>query len=404
MAQAQGIYTQVAYAKQTAKGTEKTGSGGQLLRRETITLNTQKDTFNANEITSHQQYTGDSYGVKRQAGNINGLLSPSTYSDFFGSLLRADFAATSSISSLSLTIAADSGNYTITRASGSFLSAVYVGDVIRLAGASLDAANVAKNLLVLGVTATVLTVRVINGTAMTAEGPIASCTVSFPGQTSAAATSSHTNDYYTFEQWFSDISVSRRKYDVQIGSAQVSLPSTGNASVSFPLLGLNNSQGTSQSLTSPTAETDTDVLAGVNGMLVIGGSVVAIATSLSLTIDGQLSYGEATIASKVIGDIVKGDLRVTGQFSALLEDDTLFDYFDDETPISLIMVVTGDNTAAADFVSLVVPRVKLTAADNDDGKKQIVQSFGFSGEYNGSGGTGTANRNSIIAIQDSTVS
>lgn len=404
MAQAQGMFKQLAYKKQAAKGTEETGAGGQLLRRETATLSTDKDVFSSNEITSHQQYTGDTYGVKRQAGTINGLLSPATYSSFLGSILRSDFAAVSNITGLSVTIAASGSNYTVTRGSGSFLTdGVYVGDVVRLAAAGLDAANASKNLLVLGVTATVLTVRVVNGSSMTAEGPIASTTLSFPGQQSAAAATSHTTDFYTFEEWFSDISISRRKYDVQVGRADISLPSTGNSTIALSLMGLNDASGTSQSLTSPSAETTTPILTGVNGLLVVGGTVVAIATGASISIDGQYQYGEAVIASKVLGDIVKGDLRATGQLTALFEDATLSDNFDNETPVSLIFLVTDNADADAEFVSIVLPRVKLTSATPDDGKKQIVQTFNFSAERNGTGGTGTEDRDAIVVIQDSAV-
>ena len=49
--------------------------------------------------------------------------------------------------------------------------------MVRLSVGSLNAANISKNLLVIGVTATVLTVIPLNGVAMVAESSIAGCTV-----------------------------------------------------------------------------------------------------------------------------------------------------------------------------------------------------------------------------------
>src|SRR5690606_10528158 len=143
----QGITRTWAYKVQSALGTASSGSGGQLLRRNTINLTGVKDTYSSNEISSDQQSRGATHGVGSATGAINGELSCTTYGDMMQWLLRKDWTATSAISSLSLTIAASSSNYTITRASGDFLTGgIKVGDIIRLTGGSLDAANVGKNL------------------------------------------------------------------------------------------------------------------------------------------------------------------------------------------------------------------------------------------------------------------
>jgi hypothetical protein len=96
--------------------------------------------------------------------------------------------------------------YTVTRASGSFLTdGVKKGMVVRLSVGSLNAANISKNLLVLGDTATVLTVKPLNGVALVAEGPITGCTVSAPGKETHAPTTGHTNDYFSWEKKFTDL-------------------------------------------------------------------------------------------------------------------------------------------------------------------------------------------------------
>lgn len=404
MAQAQGIYKTVAFKKQgSGKGSPESGSGGQLLRRETATFNMPKDSFSANEINSHQQHTGDTHGTRKPQGTVAGVISPSTYAPFLGSLLRKDFAATSALTALSITVAADGDNWTITRATGSFLTGgIKVGDVVRLTAGTFNALNLNKNALVLAVTALALTVTVLNGSAMYAEGPIASATLSVPGKKSMTPLSGHTNDYYTIEEWHGDISKSTVYQDMQAGKADIGLPSTGNSTISLSFMGIDGVKSGSQVLTSPTAETTTPILNATNGYLLIGGSRVVIATSASISIDGQMAHGESTIGNKTVTDLTKGDIKVTGSYTSLYEDETTA--FDAETVTSFVVVVTENADADADFVTFVIPAIKVMSDDKDDGKKQIIKTNNFTAEINGAGGTNLATDKTTIVIQDSTLS
>jgi hypothetical protein len=57
------------------------------MRRVTATFNKQNDTYNSNEIVSHQQSTGATEGPGRIAGTLAGELSPGTYALEFAALL-----------------------------------------------------------------------------------------------------------------------------------------------------------------------------------------------------------------------------------------------------------------------------------------------------------------------------
>jgi hypothetical protein len=118
MTVAQGINRTFAYKKQTALGSAASGSGSTYLRRRTANLNVTKDSYENDEIVSHQQSTGMTHGIAKSGGTLNALLSGTSWMPFIGSLLRKDPAATAAISSLSLTIAASGSNYTITRGLG----------------------------------------------------------------------------------------------------------------------------------------------------------------------------------------------------------------------------------------------------------------------------------------------
>lgn len=401
MADAQGIYKTLAYKKQSAKGTPASGTGGQLLRRETATFNLAKAAYSANEITGHQQHTGDKHGTKSVAGSLSGVLSGGTYTDIIGSVLRKEPVAVSAITGASLVIAG-SGPYTITGAAETFMTdGLKIGDVIRLTAGTFAAPNLNKNLLITALTETVITVVTVNGTTMTAEGPITGATITLPGQRTWAPATSHTNDYYTFEEWQTDISRSALSTDVQIGQADIALPGTGNATISLSAVGINQTTGGTQILTTPTAETTSEVLTAVSGKLLINGVEQVAVTGLTISINGSITAGEATIGTNTVSDMVKGSIMVSGSFTAIYQDDTLAGYFDDENARSIIAVVTDNDDANADFVTFVLPRCKILSADKDDGKKQIVRTYSFTAEYNGSGGAALANLATILAHQDS---
>jgi hypothetical protein len=401
MTVAQGIYKKLAYKKQSALGTAASGASGQYLRREKSSFNKMKDTYSNDEIVSHQQYTGDTYGVGKTKGDLNGVLSPGTYATLLGSLLRKDMTATAAVTAVTLTIAG-SGPYTVVRSAGSWLTdGVKIGDVVRITAGTYTGTARDINLLVTGVVALTLTVLVPNGSTLTAQGPVASSTLTVIGKKSVVPITGHTNDYYTFEEWFNDLSKSRTYVDTQISMAEIGIPATGNSTIKLEALGLSRAKGSSQVLTSPTAETTTNILTAANAMILVNGSRTLVGTSLSLKVDDQLQYGDAVIGSNSLSDVTKGDVKVSGSVSVQYDGETVSTLFDNETVTSIIAVLFDGTSATADFIGFTIPAVKLMKDDIDDGKKQLVMACDFTAQINTSGGAVLANDQGIISIQDS---
>lgn len=402
MAIAQGVAKVLTYKRQTAKGTLAGASGGQNLRRTTANLDLEKETYNgADEITSTRQMVTSRHGVKQVSGTINNLFSPLTYSDLLSALLRRDFTAVSNITGMSVTIAAGVGNtYTIGRASGSFITdGVRVGMVGRLTAGSFAAANLNNNLLVLSMTATQLTVMTLNGSSLVAEGPIASATLALPGKSTYVPSTGHTRVYYTFEEWYSDINVSLRSKDVKIGSASLSLPGSGNATIDIPLLGLDQTKDTTQYFSSPTAETTTKTLVAASGLLLVAGIQRAIITSLDINIDGGQTAADGVVGSNIRPDIFDGKVLVTGSFTGYFEGGDLDGFFNDETEISILSALTDGTENNANFVTLYMARVKVNTAGGDDGETGLTRTYDFEALiYNGAGPGIQA---TTIQIQDS---
>lgn len=402
MAVAQGINKKTVYKKQTGLGAAATGSGGQIVRRTSSVFQAPPDTYESNEIVSHQQGTGVGIGVVKPAGKIDGLLSPGTYSALLASLLRKDMTATAAMTGLSITIAASGQNWTLTRGSGDFLAGgLKIGDVVRLTAGTFNAANSQKNLLVIGLTATVATVKVVNGSALVAEGPIASATLAVTGKKSIVPLTGHTNDYYTFEEWYPDLTRSEVYNDQQIAQAALNLPATGNATISLDTVGRTRTLGSAQVLTTPTAETVTDILTAVNGVVLVGGTPVANVTGAQVTINGNTAHSDAVVGSNVVDDMQRGRVTVSGSFTAKFDSVTLQTIFEARSTTSLVLAITEDATANADFVVINIPMIKLTGDTPDDGEKAIIRTYPFTAQINSAGGAALATDQTIISIQDS---
>ena len=228
MANEQGLLKQTVFAKQTSGLGVPATTGGKIKRRTSAVFSKMVDTYESNEIVSHQQSTGANAGIVKTSGKFDGLVSPGTFTEQFASLLRKDSAATAAISGIAtLTVAASGANWTLTRDAGDFLGGgIKVGDVVRITASSINAANGAstlaasKNLLVLGVTALALTVRAVNGSALAAQA-ITTATVTVAGKKTWVPTGNHTNDYWTVEEWYSGLMKSELFTDCKIAKADV---------------------------------------------------------------------------------------------------------------------------------------------------------------------------------------
>lgn len=398
-----GPAKQVRFKKETAWGTAAGTSGGQLLRRVTSDIDLSKETYESNELTSTYQLIDYRHGMRKVGGTLKGELSPGSYSAFVGSALRRDFSTVTASTSLSLTIAGTGPTYTISRGtSGSFLTDGWkVGMVTRITvGTGLTASNLNKNLLITSLVAGTATVIPGGDGALTAEGPIASCTMVPTGKITYVPATGHTNDSYTIEHWFSDIAQDEYFTGCKIASLDLSLPPTGMATIDIAVMGKDMTDGTAAYFSSPSAATTTGVLAAVNGVLQVNGTTVAVVTGLSIKVDGGMTTG-AVVGSNYTPDVFPGRVKVTGQLSAYFQDATLRDLFLDETTFAISAVFFTGTSSNADFIAVTLPACKAGGATKSDGEQGLQLTMPFQALYNSSGGSGISSEATTIWIQDS---
>ena len=399
MATATGINKTVSYKKETTFGTLPSASGAQTIRRVSSSFNLTKETYQSEEIRTDYQLVDFRHGVRSVEGNISGELSAGTYADFLASALARDWTAATPSTLDSTTIALVGGTYTITRTTGSWLTdAVRVGSVIRLTG--FATANNGANLLVIALTATVATVVALNNVQLTPETVASGGAFVVTGKTTYAPTTGHTDDSYTFEEWYADIGQSEVTVGNKVNTVGIALPATGLTTIDLGFMGQDLKQrGTSQFFTTPSAQNSNGIFAAVNGALLVNGSPVALVTGVNFNINRNMA-SEAVVGSSVKPEIYEGRIIVDGDFSTLYQDGTFAGYFDTEAEISLVVALTANSLPNSEFMSFTLPRLKLSTDTKDDGEKGIVSQNSFQAlKGNGTNGFEAT----TIMIQDSTL-
>ena len=376
---AKGVATKVAYAKESAWGVAASGAGvSKYLRRVSSDLNLEKDVYESAEIRTDYQVADMRHGVRRATGSLNGELSAGTYADFIAGALARDFTAVTAATGLTVDIAASGVLFTVTRSAGDFIADGFkAGQVVRLTGAGLNAANVGNNLLVVSLTATVLTVKVLSATTLVAEAAIAAVTATVVGKVTFAPLTGHTDDSFTIEKWFSDIAQSEVYTGMKVGSVAVQLPASGLVTTDISFSGKDMEiTGTTQYFTAATISGTENVYAAVNGAMTVNGELVALITSMDFTVD-RAPENLSVVGSNQTAAIITGRIRATGNMSVYFVDTKFRDYFDDETPVAVTVALTASEAKDANVVAFTFPKVKLGSFTKDDTENALTASASF---------------------------
>jgi hypothetical protein len=394
MSIATGVQKRLAIKKESSWGVAAGDTGAQVLRRVTAAPNLTKNTYQSQEIRDDYQISDFRHGTRKVEGNFNFEWSNGTYQQVFEAVLRA--AAGAAVTTGAVTdIGASSVGNTLTRGAGSFISDGFrVGMVVRASGfTTTGTSNNNKNLRITALTATVMTVAETLAT----KTPGDSVTIAAPGLTVSVPSTGHTDDSFTIEVWNSGISVSEQFLGCKFATLGLRLPSTGMATLEPTIMGKDMLTDTAAYFTSPTAATETPIMAAVNGSLRLGGADVATVTGLSIDINGNMSTGEV-IGSNTTPDVFPGSVVITGQATIYYENGDFLENFIDEDELELHVVLDADSTANSGFISVFLPRIKLGGNTRDDGQKGIVQTVPFTALKKG---TATGYESTTIMVQDS---
>lgn len=405
-----GVFKKLAIKRQAALKTKApAGAAGsaQYQRRVTSTLDLTKQTYESQEILDSQQVQDVRHGVRAVSGTLSGELSVGGYQKPIESVLRQNAQVAATTGAIATITAASTGTNTgtLTRVGGSFLADGFkIGDVVRGAGWVAPAlANNAHNFLITNLTALIMTVITLDGTAVIAKAAGDNVTLSVVGKKTWTPTAGHTRDYYTIEHWHADIGQSEQFVDCMFTGFTANLPPTGMATIEFPIMGLNMDTGVAEYFTNPAAAPVGGILAAVNGVLLINGAVAGIVTGLSIVVAGQHSAVGGVVGSNVDPDIYTGVLKVTGNVTVLFQDAVMRDLFLNETESNIALALTENNLPNAGFVAFVMSRVKYTGATKNDGQTGLTLTMPYQALQNVSAtaGNGQPNLSTTLSVQDS---
>ena len=397
---AQGINKVIIAKKETTWGTKASNSGAQEYRRVTGSFQLAKDGFESAEINTSQQVKDFRHGSRSANGSLNGEISGSAYTDFIQAALRKDFVAGVTTGAV-VVIAANetAGVSKFVRSTGSFVSTGFKkGDVISVSG--FTSTNNNGLFVVIGVSALELTVEHFDADgALTTEAEGDSVTILVKGKNTYVPLTGHTDDSFTVEEFYADDDISRTFLGMIVDTMAINIAPNSMATVDFGFMGKDAEAPTgTQYFSSPTAQPSEGIYSGVDGLLIINGVASRKVTSLTLSVANNTAM-ESVIGSTAQGAKSRGKVSVTGSLSAIFDSSAIFDYFDDETEISITYALrSADNTEA---FSIHMDRVKVNSGTTDDGEKVVILSADFQAlEYLG---TADGSTNTTLKIQDTSL-
>lgn len=388
-----GVNRSLVYAKETTWGVSPAANSGKYLRRKSIDLSLTRDTYTSEEISSTAQTLDSRNGMDKVEGTLSTELSAGSYSDFWAALLRGPW--TPGVTYTGTNVSAVAATSKIVRAAGSWITDGFrAGKIVKISGFATTANN--GSFTILSVTATDL---VLDAT-ITSESAGASVTVAVAGKTLAIPIlpSGRTDDSFTIEQFFDNISVSRLASGVKVNKASVKVSPNAMATVEFGLMGKGMTSSASAYFTNPAAASTTGVMSGSAGALYVNGVKKGVVTEFSVDINGNMEAG-TIIGSRQTPEIFMGRIGASGSFSIYFVDDTVFQAFVNEQDISLSLRM--DDSNGKSFL-LNFPRIKLGSAPVDDKEVGgLVSSVSFTALLND--GTDLTKEQSTVVVQDTSL-
>ncbi len=385
----------VAYKAETTLGVAVSGGSGLQFRPNASGgLKLSRAVVNSNEIRSDGQASMGRLGSKTVTGGYAGDISLGTFDTLIEAGFRSTMVAASTIVTATasiITITTDATS--LVANAGSWITAgVRVGDVFRLTGQPTSTSNNSRNLRVTAVTTLTLSVAetlVVNAVACTVFSVTLAKRIS--QGTSPVSRS------FTVEEYNQDLDLSERFVGCKVSSMKFSGQPDQMATVEFGMVGLDESglaSGASPNFTSPTLTTS-DGLTMVDATIRMNGTDVATLTGFELMIDLS-GATQPVVGSTTSPDVFLNNAIVSGSISGLRSDFSNLTLFTGETEFALSVLMVENESEPKDFISLFIPRCKLTGVDKSFGNDgALIETMPF---MVGSKGVATGYDNTMVKL------
>ncbi|THA07298.1 phage tail tube protein [Rodentibacter pneumotropicus] len=186
----------------------------------------------------------------------------------------------------------------------------------------------------------------------------------------------HTTDSFTIEDIFTDINLSRVYTGCRVSKISIDIQPNGIASITVTFLGQKGEESQTAYFTNAAEVTQSPKLAGVNGQLLLGGRQAALVTGCKIDIDLNAS-SEPVLGAKFAPDVFIGTIAISGSFTMYLQDKSMIEAVRRGQNLSLALRMDAETGDGSDYMTFILPGIKATSVDVDDGAKNLIQTLNF---------------------------
>lgn len=186
----------------------------------------------------------------------------------------------------------------------------------------------------------------------------------------------HTTDSFTLEDTFADIGLSRIYTGCRVSKISLDIQPNGIASIAVTFLGQKGEESQTAYFTGAQEVTQSAKVAGVNGQLMVNKTKAALVTGLKMDIDLNAS-SEAVLGAKYAPDVFIGTVAISGSFTMYFQDKTMIDAVRSGANLSLALRMDAESVDNGDYLTFILPGVKATSIEIDDGAKNLIQTLNF---------------------------
>ena len=353
----------VAFAEETVYGTLPAAGGATVFRANRGGMNLTKQPIQSGENRRDGMTTRGRHGQRSVAGEYVADLSVGTFDALMEAALRGTWqpALVITEATAGLTSVTTTAN-TIVASAGSWITAgLRVGDVIRASDLA-TAANNDRNLRIVGLTASTITVA--ETLAVDAAGDTA-FTITRPKKLIQG--SPIVSRSFTIEESELDIDGSELFKGCRVGRMRVELQPNAMATITFGFAGQDMEVMTgaqSPYYTNPTA-TASIGLTAVEAAILLGDTPIVDLTAANFEINLNAD-GTGVVGSVVTPDVFTNQAVMTGQVTGLRQDFSRVQSFLDEDVLSLSLLFAEQEADPADFVAFHIPNLTLATATKSE--------------------------------------
>jgi hypothetical protein len=365
---AAGSLVEYGYTSEVVFGSTPTGRAFKKVRDVGFSLNLQKEIYQSEERKTDRMRQDARHGYRSVAGEVNGDISEQSWDDFLEAVIGGTWANITPVST-TLDISIDSTANKITSLTSSFdflTSGITVGDVFFVVTNPGPVSGFSGEYLTV-LSATASTIEVEPNTITTTAASVSVARIYEVGRKVSIG---NTYRSFTFERWLTDRNLYQQFRGVRINQVTFSIPASGLASLTFGVLGQDATIFSSTTVASVYSETpQTTPFAVVNGALFEGGQVLGLVTAAEITLNNNMASSQV-VGSNIVPDILFGRYAdVTGTITVLFSDASALNKFVDQVESSLVIRLQNKDVLDQDtqFINLVLPRIKYSGGDIDDG-------------------------------------